>query len=183
MNLKFLLLPFALTCVACATDVTRHDFQAIPARVSPSICLRVVGDVPAWFANRLLIRVAEQLPPKTVFLTRDADLEYTLTLEPFSEDYTPIYCVFPTLVSFFGCPQGTVTRDFTLRLTSRGEPRIHTVWQGRVRRPFGLYYVIPSVRDRIMDTIIEELGSRLGASLVQAPGLQDKRDAGGQADR
>ena len=174
--MKRILLPVILVFVAtaCETTLTRHDFAAIPARVSPTIALRVAGDVPQWFVNRLLVRVAGQLPEKTVLTTGEADLEYTLTLEPFVEDYTPIYCVFPTLVSFFGVPQGTVTRDFTLRLQSRGEARIHTVWQGRVRRPFGLYYVIPSVRHRIMNEIIEELGSRLGASLVQAPGLQDK---------
>lgn len=158
MSVKICLAAAVLFLVSCSSVITSSRIAPTPDIPSGAIEYTVLGDAPPAFQGRLIIRCSSVLGKEHQPVVRDGAFRVAVRLDAIERDFTPIAFIIPPLLSYLGCPQGTVSRRFSIRITTVKSGRVLTVWRGKVRRPFGLYYMIPSAEKKMHDAILE-LGS------------------------
>lgn len=153
-----LILAGTFLIISCSSTIHNNRPTAGPRPAGGGIQYRFSDNIKESFRNRLFIAQMQSFTNRRYFLTA-AKGRYlvSVTLDPWQIDYTPIYCVFPPLLSYLGCPQGTVSRRFSAAIYQTGNNRLLNLWHGRVIRPFGLYYMIPGTKRRVQETILSKL--------------------------
>lgn len=147
-----ILVPLLLS--ACTVTMRRTDI--ISSALPPGgVVFRFRGPVGSAFRARLMIGFLEKVKGRGHFLMTDGGrYRVRLTMEPLDIDYRPIFFVIPPLLSYLGCPQGTVTRRFSVAVFDGR--RLIGIREGLVRRPFGLYYMIPFTQRRVQELVLRQ---------------------------
>ena len=141
--------------VSCSTTVSRIQIAGKADAGGGGVRFRIMGDVPPSFRTRLLIRFAAEMGEKFYPAVRSEVYRVDLRFDPVDRDFTPIFFIVPPLLSYLGCPQGTVSRRFSIRIVSARSGKLLSIYQGRVRRPFGLYYMIPAAEKKMYNAILK----------------------------
>lgn len=156
-----LLLLLLLVLSGCSTLLERTLSPAGETPVPGTVSITFRGDASLAFRNRVMLRFREKVPDRYTLMVREGDTRVRITLDPLLVDYTPIYCVIPTLFSYFGVPQGTVSRRCSIAVFGRDGGRLLALWEGRVIRPFGLYYMIPATTGKVEEALLAKIGEAL----------------------
>lgn len=164
----------------CASHFGQHPLGAwkaetgVPFRVS----IACSGAVPDWFAHRLLVSVAQGFGTRAVLVDTNGDLHFSVTVEPLARDFTPMFFVVPMALAFFGCPQGGITGEYSVRVSETASGRIIAVWQGRETRVFGLYRLIPRVERDVHEAMLVSLSAKIVEAVVPSAAGLVRRDPG-----
>ncbi|HPH03812.1 MAG TPA: hypothetical protein PLM00_03515 [Spirochaetota bacterium] len=152
----------------CASHFGQHPLGAwragpgVPARVS----IACNGHVPDWFVHRLLGAAAHGFGDKALLVDGSGDLHFAITFEPLARDFTPMFFVVPMATAFFGCPQGGITGEYSVRVSETASGRIIAVWEGRETRVFGLYRLIPRVERDVYEAMLAVLTAKIVEAVV-----------------
>lgn len=150
-----------LLCSGCSTVLEKTVPAAGGAPPAGGVSIRFRGAASLAFRNRVLLRFREKAPERFFLTVKEGEVLVRITLDPVLVDYTPIYCVIPTLFSYFGVPQGTVSRRYSIAVFGKDGGKLLALWQGRVIRPFGLYYMIPATTRRVEEALLLKIGEAL----------------------
>ena len=154
--------PFlVLIIMASCSTVLERTVAGTEATASGGVTFHFRGAVGNAFRARVLLAFLDQVPKRFFPVVGNGAYRVRITLDPVVVDYTPIYCVFPILLSFFGCPQGTVSRRYSVAVFSGERMRLISQWEGRVIRPFGLYYMIPRTKNRVEEALLGRVAAAL----------------------
>lgn len=157
---RFLSVLFVLT-TACSSVVQRTDWAPRQPLKAGGVRFLFHSQADTVFRSRLLIGFLQGVPGHFPVTVSDAAYRIRVTLGEWETDYTPIFFLIPPLLSYLGCPQGTVTRRWALAVYGGEENRLLVLREGLVRRPFGLYYMIPSVKGRISEALLATITAEL----------------------
>jgi len=146
---------------SCSSVITTTVLSEKQGRRAGGVRFRFFGDVAFAFRTRLMIRCVSSFKSGLYPVMHGEDYIVEVRLDPVQRDFTPIFFIVPPLLSYLGCPQGSVSRRYSLRVISAADGRILVIWKGKVRRPFGLYYMIASAERRMHDEILIKSSSVL----------------------
>jgi hypothetical protein len=159
--MKMRLLSLLLVLSGCSTVLERTLPPGGETPIPGGVSITFRGDVSLAFRNRVMLRFREKAPERYTLMIKEGDTRVRITLDPLLVDYTPIYCVTPRSFSYFGVRKVTVSRRCSIAVFGRDGGRLLALWEGRVSRPFGLYYMIPATTRKVEEALLLKIGEAL----------------------